>query len=344
MPRFMPTSFPALGLCTVLLIGCSNTQNNLPGGVMTGNRPSGVQGARPVLDSYATEALVTAEGLRHSGKLDEALAEFERVIETNPLMTVAYMGAGDIYLEQGDFSSAEQRYGAAAKIEPRSFDAQYFHGFSLQMLNRFQEAIRAYLRALSIRPNDFDANLNLAMSYLDLDEPTQSLPYAQRSIALRPDSGPAHANLAAVYSAIGRHELAINEYQQAADLMELSPDLLLNMADALGYLERYGEMSSTLDQLLRIEPSPAAWERMGKAMFKLRQYDGSLDAFNKSVEMDTTYYPAYNGVAVCLLNKYLWSEQQDVRAREAAVASLRRSLQIEPSQPRILELVRRYGG
>ncbi len=343
MPRSTRSTLAICGTAIVILSGCSNPDNQQRG-VLTGSSPVGVQGTRSTQDSATTEALVTAEGLRHSGNLDEALAEFERVIETNPLMTVAYMGAGDIYREQGDFASAEQRYGTAAKIEPRNFDAQYYHGFALQMLNRFQDAIRAYLRALSIRPNDFDANLNLAMSYLDLDEPTQSLPYAQRSIALRPDSGPAHANLAAVYAAIGRHELAVSEYQQAADLMELGPDILLNMADALGYLERYAEMSATLEQLLRIEASPAAWERMGKAKFKLRQYDSSLEAFNKSVEMDATYYPAYNGVGVCLLNKYLWSEQQDVRAREAAVASLRRSLQIEPGQPRILELVRRYGG
>jgi tetratricopeptide (TPR) repeat protein len=344
MVHLRNTGITIVGLLAFMLTGCMNA-NQVANGISTAAAPLGVRSQPQARqDPVATEALVRAEGLRHQGQLDEALAEFERVIETNPLMTVAYMGAGDIYREQGNFELAERRYGAAARVEPRNFDAQYYHGFALQMLDRFSDAIRAYLRALAIRPNDFDANLNLASSYLELGEPTQSLPYAQRSIALRPDSGPAHANLAAVFAALGRHASAVTEYQQAADLMELGPDLLLNMADSLGYLKRYGEMASTLDQLLRIEPSPAAWERMGKAMFKMRQYDKALDAFNRAIAMDPSYYPAQNGAGVCLLNEYLWSDQQDGRAKQAAVAALRRSLQIEPDQPRILELVRRYGG
>lgn len=336
-----------IGLFLVVALslgGCTDSGGGSPG-VSSGSSPRGVRSSPPVeLEASTTEALVRAESQRRQGNLDEALIEFERVIETNPLMTVAYMGAGDIYREQGNFDTAERRYGTAARIEPQNFDAQYYHGFALQMLNRFQDAIRAYLRALAIRPNDFDANLNLAASYLELGEPIQSLAYAQRSVALRADSGPAHANLAAVYAALDRHAQAVIEYQQAADLMLLGPELLLNMADSLGYLERYGEMASTLDQLLRIEASPAAWERMGKAMFKLGNYDRALEAFNRAVELDAAYYPAHNGVGVCLLNQYLWSEQEDQRARNTAVSALRRSLQIEPSQPRILELVRRYGG
>lgn len=341
-------SFRPIGLAIIassfLLAGCSSPDTGRSAGA---SRPAsnGSRNAAPVeLDMSATEAIVRAEGARRQGDLDRALLEFERVIETNPLMTVAYIGAGDIYSEQGNFEMAEKRYGTAAKVEPRNFDAQYLHGFALQMLDRFQDAIRAYLRALAIRPNDFDANLNLTTAYLELGEPMQALPYAQRSITLRVDSGPAHANLAAVYAALDQHSRAVTEYQQAADLMDLGPELLLNMADSLGYLERYGEMASTLDQLLRIEASPAAWERMGKAMFKLGRYDRALEAFNRAVELDESYYPAHNGIGVCLLNQYLWSEQQDQRARDTAVAALRRSLQIQSSQPRILELVRRYGG
>ncbi|GAB4386976.1 MAG: hypothetical protein Kow0022_17640 [Phycisphaerales bacterium] len=294
--------------------------------------------------AQTAEALVRAEGYRHEGDLDRALAEFERVIETNPLMTVAYLGAGDIYRQRGDYETAERRYAAAAKIEPRNFDAQFNHGLTLQLLHRVQEAVRAYLRALAIRPNDFEANLQLATAYLELKEPVQALPYAQRAVQLRSDSGKARANLAGVYVALGRYEAAVTEYQQAAELTELGPDILLNLADALGYLERYGEMASTLDQLLRISPSPAAYERMGKAMFKLRRYDQAMQAFTNAVDMDPGYYPAHNGIGVCLLNRYLWSEQKDVAARDRAMAALRRSLQIEPKQPRIVELVRRYGG
>ncbi len=329
-------------LALVLLAGCASND-----GPRTSHTRSSGRATTPIAteapSAAVTDGLVRAEAARHAGDLEKALAEFERVIETNPLVTVAYMGAGDIYRESGDFVSAEARYAQAARIEPRNFDAHYFHGLTLQLLNRVNESVRAYLRALAIRPNDFDANLNLAAAYLQLEEPVQALPYAQRSVALRPNAGPGRANLAAVYAALNRHEAAVIEYQQAAELMDLSPELLLNLADSLGFLERFGEMASTLDQLLRISASPAAYERMGKAMFKLRRYDSSMDAFSRAIEMDPSYFPAYNGLGVCHLNRYLWSEQKDTFARDQAMASLQRSLQIQPSQPRIVELVRRYG-
>lgn len=342
MRQVMRTWLIGTSLLALTAAGCARSSTT---GARPGYSPGRHTAASPATPSAGTaESLVRAEGYRHEGDMDRALAEFERVIETNPLMTVAYLGAGDIYRERGDYETAEQRYAAAAKVEPRSFDAQYYHGVTLQLLNRVQEAVRAYLRALAIRPNDFEANLHLATAYLDLKEPVQALPYAQRAVQLRSDSGEARANLAGVYVALGRYEAAVTEYQQAAELTELGPEILLNMADALGYLERYGEMASTLDQLLRIDSSPAAYERMGKAMFKLRRYDQAMQSFTNAVNMDPSYYPAHNGIGVCLLNRYLWSEQKDVAARDQAMAALRRSLQIEPKQARIVELVRRYGG
>ena len=127
-----------------------------------------------------------------------------------------------------------------------------------KLLDRLTDSVRAYLRARSIQPNDFDANLNLATAYLQLNEPRQSLPYARRAVAVDPKNGPARINLGAVYAALDRHNDAVLEYQSAAELMELSPPLLLNMADSLGKAGRHQEMVNTLDRLLRIEPSAQA--------------------------------------------------------------------------------------
>lgn len=291
----------------------------------------------------AAAAVDKASDLRQEGVDAAALAEFERAIELNPTLTVAYLGAGDIYRERGDYGLAEQRYGAAATLEPRNFDAQYNHGLVLQLLNRVAESVRAYLRALAIREDDFNANLNLATAYLQLGEPNQARPFAERAVRADAGSGPARVNLGAVYAAMGQHTAAVIEYQQAAELMTLTPELLLNLADSLGQVERYEEMAATLDQLIRLAPSAVAYERLGSARFRLKRYDEALAAFQRAAEMDPGHFPAWNGVGVCLLNRYLWSDKQDDPARQQAVEALRRSLRLEPGQTRIVELVRRYG-
>jgi len=50
-----------------------------------------------------------------------------------------------------------------------------------------------------------------------------------------------------------------------------------------------------------------------------------------------------NGLGVCLLNRYLISDRSDESARREAIDLLRQSLRINQRQPRIVELVSRYG-
>lgn len=288
------------------------------------------------------EELNKAQSLRLQGQYDAALLEFEKAIESNPRMTLAYMGAGDIYRERGDYGAAQRNYGRAAEIEPRNFNANYMNGLMLQLLNRLSESIRAYLQALSIKPDDFNANLNLATAYLQLNEPLEGLPYGQRAVQINGRDAAARTNLGAIYAALNQHENAVVEYQQAAELTELSAPLLLNLAESLGKTQRYGEMTNALLQLVKTEPTAVAYERLGFAQFRLRQYTESLGSFRKALEIDPNHFPALNGVGVCLLNQWKFSNETDESAKQQAIAALRRSVQIEPQQPKIVELLSRY--
>ncbi len=318
------------------LSGCSSSQPILTTGPVAED-PVGVP-RRPAGFSQVERA----RKLERAGDLDGALKMFERAIEFNPELTIAYLGAGDIYRKRGDYVSAEQQYARAAEIEPRNFDAQYLHGLTLQLLDRLAEAIRAYLRALAIRPNNLEANLNIATAYLQIGEPRQALVYGLRAVRIDGANGPARANLGAIYAALGQHEAAVAEYQQAAELMELTPELLLNLADSLSRTGRHEEAMSTLDQVIRIKPNAIAYERLGAAAFRMRDYETAQESFELALDLDPNHYPALNGLAVCRLNAYLWSGETDTMSKDEAVRLLRRSLQIEPNQPRIIELLRRY--
>lgn len=278
------------------------------------------------------------------GDLNRALIEFERAIAINPELASAYIKAGRIYEAMGDLELASVRYSRAAELDPLSFDAHYMHGLALQMLEQHENAVRAYLRALAVRPDDSDANTNLATAFLQLNRPLDAQPYALRAVRLSPNSGEARINLAACYTAMERYDDAVVEYQQAAELVT-EPDerLLLSLADALGRTKRYAEMAATLDQLVRTNPSAVGYERLGSALFRLKRYEPSLDAFLTSTQQDPEHYPAFNGISVCLLNQYLWSKKADREALLGAVDALRTSLRLNADQPKILELLRRYG-
>jgi len=305
-------------------------------------RGSGSRTSVRANQTRANEAVDLGKRLMDQGLLDQALLEFEKAIEINPTLTTAYMGTGYIYRERGGFETAETQYAKAAKLAPNEFDPNYWHGYTLQMLNRVAEAVRAYLRALSIRPEDFNANLNLATAYLQLGENAQAVIYAERAVRINPDDGPARVNLGAAYSNAGRYAEALEQYEAAAELMPLTTELMLNLAQAQGKVGRYAEMAGTLRSIIAKDPSALAYERLGAAEFRLKNYDDALASFTKATEIDPNHYPAWNGVGVCLLNKYLWSNKNDLVALDNARNALRTSLRIRHDQPRIAELLTRY--
>lgn len=298
-------------------------------------------------EERARASVEIADALRDEGRLDEALAQLAQAIRDNPAMPSAYVRMADIHRDRGDYAEAERAYGRASDLEPNNFHSVYHHALMLQLLDRLPEAVRVYLRALTIRPEDRDANLNLATAYLQLREPRQALPYAQRAVRVDPSHAPGRVNLGAIYSALDRHREAVLEYEAALEHDGATPETLLNMADSLNKLQRYDEMANTLDRLLATNPPPGiaavAHERMGSALFRMGRYDDALLCFRRAVEIDPTHYPALNGVGVCLLNKYLTSDPRDTEAQREAVRVLRRSLQINGRQPRIVELLSRYG-
>lgn len=320
-------------LCAGWLAGCTGQSTSVRRPGTSGGSQRAEQSSRFVED---------ARELRAQGREDEALALLTRAIESNPTLTVAHLEMGQIYEDQGDYMAAEESFGTAALQQPSSFDAQFGHGRMLHLLNRIAEAVRAYLRALAVRPDDFDANLALATAYLQVDGPSQALSYAQRAVQLNPASGPGRANLGSVLSALGRHREAVEQYQAAAELMELTGPLLMNLAESLGKIQRYNEMLNTLETARRIDPGAAVWERSGFALFKLKRYDEAIAAFQGAIEADPEYYPALNGLGVCMLNRYLLSGKSDGWAHDRAMSNLKQSLRINSRQPRIVELVARY--
>lgn len=330
-----------LALACSLLAGCAGGTSS-SGNTQTSRAVNDVPDAPRTKQTVADQALDRAQKLLAQGMKRPALVEFERAIENNPSLPSAYMGAAEIYREQGDYESAAVRFGQAADLMPQSFEPRYKQGLMLQLLNRLHEAVKAYIKALEINPSDFEANLNVATAYLQLGEASSGLPFAQRSVQINPKSGPAHANLGSIYSTLNRHQDAVNEYRQALELVELSPPLLLNLANSLGKIGRFDEMLNTLNQVIRIQPSAAAYERTGFAHFRLGRFDEALKAFRTSVEIDPNYAPGHTGIGVCLLNEYEFAKRANDDFRSEGLKHLRLSVQLDPRQNQVIDLINRY--
>lgn len=331
--RRLRLHLPATSLA--LLTACGSMQDRGRNGPVNPVTAGSMEEAQRFLDA--------AEQALNTGDKDAALAAFAAAIEENPRIVRAHMGMTEIYKERKQWPEAEVSSRRWVELEPRNYEARYTHGFVLHQLNRLVEAIREYRQALIIQPNSPEANLNIGTAYLQLGQAVEALPFAERAAQLHPNHGPSRANLGVIYAAVGNHEKAVVNYQTALELMEPSAELTLNLVESLRHLQRYPEMINAVEALIRMAPSPDAYERLGYAAFKLRDYDRSESAYRSALRLDQNYYPAMNGLAVNLLNDYIRSERTDAAARQEALDLLRRSLQVARNQPRIVELLSRYG-
>ena len=276
------------------------------------------------------------------GMVEQALAEFDLALEENPRLLDAHMAVGDIYRQRQDFVMAGMSFERAVTVAPASFDAHYYLGLMRQFGGDLTEAVRVYLRALVINPDSFAANQNLAIAYLDLGRPENATPFASRATMLEPHNQAAWANLAAVYSLIGKYDMAVESYREAVELGEMAAPVLLGLAEAHIRLGNYQLASVVLRNLIRREPSPTAYERLGYAQFKLHRFQAALDNFRTALSLDGGEVAALNGVGACLMTLYLQGDRANRSQRNESLQAWRRSVRIEPDQPRVIDLISRY--
>jgi len=321
---------PAYILFALLLAGCF---------VLAGCQTSPRVSSR---NAEERRQIAQAQQFQEDGLLEAALAAFEMVLDDNPRSTEAHIGVGDIHEVKGDYEQAAAKYKTAKSIDPTNYKATYKLGLMYHLLNRVQSAIQEYLDALAIRPNSFEANLNLATAYLQINEPQLGLPYAEAAVKLNPESQTAHANLGAIYAALGQHHLAIEEYREAAELDDLNPQIALNLAESLLKTGRYAQALNTLKAVRRMNDTAAVRERIGYTLFKLGEYHESLAAYESALDKQPRDTAALNGLGVNLMTLYLQGRREDVSYRNRAIGAWQKSVGIDPSQQRIIDLIARY--
>lgn len=324
-------------LCLLLwtLAGCGAIQSITPGAQR---------------EKKVNKHMTDAREFREQGMDDSALAALSLALEENPKLTEAHMQMGDIFRDRGDLDRAEERFKQAATIEPNNYKARYLSGLMQHLMGNIEPAVNTYLQALAIEPEDFDTNRDLASAYLQLGKPDTALPYAKLATRVNPESQPAWSNLAATYSLLGQYDDAIAAYRTANELGELADPVLLGLADAHIRLGNYPRAINTLNSLIVSRRDSedqtglsTAHERLGYALFKMRRYEDALEQYQSALEYDVQDVAALNGVGAAYMTLFLEGDRNNLYQRRQAIEAWRRSVQVNPSQPRIVDLLARYG-
>jgi tetratricopeptide (TPR) repeat protein len=104
--------------------------------------------ARQPDDPYAHDNLGIA--LAQSGRLQEAIEQFQTTLRLNPNHVVAHNNLGIMLRRTGHLSEALQQYDLAVKIDPNYTEAYFNEALTYAQMQRSDDAIAAAEHALAL--------------------------------------------------------------------------------------------------------------------------------------------------------------------------------------------------
>jgi predicted TPR repeat methyltransferase len=159
----------------------------------------------------------------NTGRLTEAAALFERIIEVEPENSETHYNLGLVRYYQDLFAEAESCFRQAVRSNPANADAHYNLGRLLGQMNRPAEAAACYLDVLETNPEDVEAHYNLGCVLKDLGMLDEAISCFEKTLKIDPQYGPAYGHMGVVLHIQGREKEAIAAYRKASSLGNDSP-------------------------------------------------------------------------------------------------------------------------
>lgn len=182
-----------------------------------------MQLARTAPQSYQAHEL-NAETLEMQGKWDEAAAEYEQILKTQPDLPGIHYRLGRIILSKPAKPTtpddAREELQAELKIDPNNAGAEYVLGELARQAQRWDEAIVHFSRAAKLDANFSDAFLGLGYSLNAIDRYAEAIPPLEIAVKLQPANPTGHYQLTVAYGRAGRKEDAQREmaiFQQTSE-------------------------------------------------------------------------------------------------------------------------------
>ena len=138
------------------------------------------------------------------GKIKEAIAEYQKVLEENPNWSWSYFNMGAIYFEQGDIQQAIENLQKCLELNPRDVEAYKIFSQILIKIGHVNQSINLLKRALEEVPDNGDIYYMLAQNY-KIDNITSDYKYMLEMVLENEDT------LTTVTPEVVKQELSVFE-------------------------------------------------------------------------------------------------------------------------------------
>jgi serine/threonine protein kinase/tetratricopeptide (TPR) repeat protein/TolB-like protein len=199
-----------------------------------------------------------------TGRYEDAVAQFESAVATEPTNDDAYRGLADAYERLGKPEDAEKTYRRAIALRPHYWAGYSRLGAFYYRQARYAEAASMFSQVVALTPDSIWGYFDLGATYNSQGRYADAIGVLQRSIAIRPTAG-SYTNLGTAFFYLHRYDDAAGAYEQAVKLGESDYILWWNLADGYYWapgkraqaLEAYRQAISLAIKKLRVDPRDA---------------------------------------------------------------------------------------
>ncbi|GKQ53726.1 tetratricopeptide repeat protein [Bradyrhizobium sp. Ce-3] len=158
---------------------------------------------KPAADTITTQDVNSAKDhttraqvLARSGKLDEAMVEFQQALAADPYNIQALYGRALIYQGRGQHQQAIDDFTAASGLSPQKAEPLIGRATSYLALDNAKQAASDLDEAVQADPNNVAAWNARGQTYERLGDKAKAAASYNRVLALRPNDGGARSGLA----------------------------------------------------------------------------------------------------------------------------------------------------
>jgi eukaryotic-like serine/threonine-protein kinase len=165
-----------------------------------------------------------------TGRYEDAVAQFESAVATEPTNDDAYRGLADAYERLGKLSDAERTYRRAIELRPHYWAGYSWLGTFYYHQARYAEAALMFSQVIALAPDSIRGYYDLGATYNSQGRYAEAIGMLQHSIAIRPTAF-GYGNLGNAYFYLHRYEEAAGTYEEAVKLGQSNYVWWWNLAD-----------------------------------------------------------------------------------------------------------------
>lgn len=162
----------------------------------------------------------------------DALANYEKALDSDRELTEIFVPLGILYYQSGNFEKADELLTKSVNIEPNDPQAQYFLGLVRSLQNNDTAALAAFNKAKSLDPKLAEAFYYAGETQTRLGNRDAAISDFRAAIALRENYFEAWYGLGTVMFEKGSFDEAIKAFEKAKTLRNDNAEIVANLGDA----------------------------------------------------------------------------------------------------------------